>query len=218
MILGGLTRAFGYVNMAPWIVGLGLSQIGEFSFVLARSGVGSGLLSKPTYDLALTCTVLTMALSPLVSGMALPLGRAWRAWRKPARPLNVIDLPKEDLRGHVVVAGYGRSGKAVARVLRAAGIPLLVVELNTCRVQRHCTRTASPGVWGDITSEEILRAAHVESARILVLTVPDHSTVHLSVDRARRLNPAGGDCARCSIASRRRVAQTGSRRRGPAGV
>ncbi len=45
------------------------------------------------------------------------------------------------------------------------------------------------GVWGDITSEEILRAAHVESARILVLTVPDLSTVHLSVDRARSLNP-----------------------------
>ena len=47
--------------MAPWIVGLGLSQVGEFSFVLARTGVGSGLLSKPTYDLALTCTIVTMA-------------------------------------------------------------------------------------------------------------------------------------------------------------
>jgi CPA2 family monovalent cation:H+ antiporter-2 len=73
LITGGVARMFGYGNMAPWIVGAGLSQIGEFSFVLARNGLGSGLISKPVYDFALTCTVLTMALSPLISGAALPL-------------------------------------------------------------------------------------------------------------------------------------------------
>src|SRR4051794_5268944 len=57
ILIGLLVRAFGYVHMAPWIIGLGLSQIGEFSFVLARVGVTSAMLSKPTYDLALTCTV-----------------------------------------------------------------------------------------------------------------------------------------------------------------
>ncbi len=188
LILGGLARAFGYVNMAPWIIGLGLSQVGEFSFVLARSGVGSGLLSKPTYDLALTCTIVTMALSPLVASTALPLGRACRAWSKPATAPPQLDLPKEDLHGHIVVAGYGRSGRAVARVLRAAEIPLVVVELNHA-VFSDLNAHGLQGVWGDITSEEILRAAHIESARILVLTVPDLGTVHLSVDRARRLNP-----------------------------
>jgi CPA2 family monovalent cation:H+ antiporter-2 len=188
LILGGLTRAFGYVNMAPWIVGLGLSQIGEFSFVLARSGVGSGLLSKASYDLALTCTVLTIALSPLVSSAALPLGRVWRNWRKPARALKVVDLPREVLQGQVIVVGYGRSGKAAARVLRAAGIPLLIVELNHSLFE-DMNADGFAGVWGDITSEEILHAAQVESARILLLTVPDQSSVHLSVERARRLNP-----------------------------
>ncbi len=84
LILGLLTRAFGYIGMAPWIVGLGLSQIGEFSFVLARSGLNAGLLSATAYSLALTCTILTMALSPLVSSAALPLGRTWERWRKPA--------------------------------------------------------------------------------------------------------------------------------------
>jgi len=74
LIIGGVTRLFGYKKMAPWIVGLGLSQIGEFSFVLARTGFNIGSLSKPTYDLALTCTILSMALAPLVSGLAMPLG------------------------------------------------------------------------------------------------------------------------------------------------
>jgi len=84
LILGLLARAFGYTKMAPWIIGLGLSQIGEFSFVLARSGVGAGILSQTTYSLALTCTILTMALSPLVSSAAIPLGRRWERWHKPA--------------------------------------------------------------------------------------------------------------------------------------
>jgi len=77
VILGLLTRAFGYTNMAPWIVGLGLAQIGEFSFVLARSAFGTGLISNTAYGLGLTCTILTMALSPLVASAALPLGRIW---------------------------------------------------------------------------------------------------------------------------------------------
>ncbi|MDX1983358.1 MAG: cation:proton antiporter [Bryobacteraceae bacterium] len=189
LILGGLARAFGYRNMAPWIIGLGLSQIGEFSFVLARSGLATGALSKNTYDLALTCTILTMALSPLVSSAALPLGRAWRAWRKPSMPVNTIELPVPALRDHVVVAGYGRSGRAVAQVLRASGTALMVVESDYA-LMGDITAARLNGVWGDITRDEILHAASIEKARILVLAVPDRSTVQLTVERVRRINPS----------------------------
>jgi len=188
LIFGAVARAFGYVNMAPWIVGLGLSQIGEFSFVLARSGVTSGMLSKPTYDLALTCTVLTMALSPLVANLALPLGRAWRSWGTPVQVPVRIESLDDALHGHVIVAGYGRGGKAAARILRRAGIPVVVVELSHPAF-RGAVEDGFSGIWGDITSEQILNAAHVERARTLLLTVPDQSTIHLSVEQARRVNP-----------------------------
>ena len=187
VIIGLLTRAFGYVNLAPWIVGLGLSQIGEFSFVLARTGVSSGMLSKPTYDLALTCTVLTMALSPLAAKLALPLGRAWRARHKTAQATARIDHVHDSLRGHVIVAGYGRSGKAASRVLERAKIPLVVVEINHA-IFEGLARDGFSGIWGDISGEEILKAARIETARILMLTMPDQSTLRLSVERARRLN------------------------------
>jgi len=78
IVIGGTTRLFGYTNLAPWIVGLSLSQIGEFSFVLARTGLSGGFLSKSTYELALTSTILTMALAPLVCRLALPMGRIWQ--------------------------------------------------------------------------------------------------------------------------------------------
>lgn len=189
LIIGGLARAFGYGNMAPWIIGLGLSQIGEFSFVLARTGLSAGALSKATYNLALTCTILTMALSPLVSGAALPLGRAWRRWRKPVQSLASVELPKIELQGHVIVAGFGRSGRAVARVLRDAGIPFVVTEWDLATFG-DATAQGFPTVWGDVAQEEILHADHAERARVIVLTIPDQSTIRLSTQRARKMNPS----------------------------
>ena len=189
LILGGLTRAFGYVSFAPWIVGLGLSQMGEFSFVLARSGVASGSISKTTYDLVLTCAVITMAVSPLVSSAALPMGRAWHRWRKAGPAAKFVEIPKESLERHVILGGYGRSGRAVVRVLRAAEIPLIVVESNYS-LYNDLKADGLTGIWGDVAGAEILDVALVRSAKILLLTMPDPSTVQISVERARQVNPA----------------------------
>lgn len=188
LIAGGIARAFGYVNMAPWIVGLGLSQIGEFSFVLARTGLGTGLLSKQTYDLALTCTVLTMAISPVVSSTALPLGRLWRRWRKQDQAVMLVPLSQTALADHVVVAGYGRNGRAVTRVLRAAKIPLVLAEWDHAAFS-DASAQGIEAVWGDIGQDVILHAAGIENARMIILTVPDHSTIRLAANRARAINP-----------------------------
>jgi CPA2 family monovalent cation:H+ antiporter-2 len=189
LIFGLLARAFGYRNMAPWIVGLGLSHIGEFSFVLAGTGAASGLLSKSTYDLALSCTITTMALAPLVASAALPLGRAWRGWRKTAPITHPVEMPSGALANHVIIGGYGRTGRAAARVLHRAGIPFVVVELSHA-VFEPLAKDGFRGVWGDITGDEILKAANVAAARVLVLTVPERNTVRLAAERARRLNPS----------------------------
>jgi len=188
LIFGALARAFAYRNMAPWIIGLGLSQIGEFSFVLARAGRSGGFISANTYDLALTCTVLSMALSPLVFPGLLPVAR--RLAGRLRRPAPGTDAPllSSALENHVIVAGYGRTGRAVVDVLQAAGLPYLVVDAH------HETLTPPreqgvPAIWGDIGSEDILRAAGVAQARMLVVAVPDWRAVHLGIERARRLNP-----------------------------
>ena len=189
VIFGAITRGFGYANMAPWIVGLGLSQIGEFSFVLARTGLAANLVSKPTYDLALTATVLTMALSPVVSGLALPLGRAWQKAFPPRVPAaDVREPPEIALSGHVIVGGYGRTGRAVAQALDAAGIGAVLVESNHGCLAEIAAAGYS-GIWGDITSPEILHAARVEQASVLVLTMPEQDTVRLAVRRALQVNP-----------------------------
>lgn len=190
LLVGGLTRAFGYTHDTPWVVGIGLCQVGEFSFVLARSGLSAGQISKDTYDLALTATVLSMALSPLVFDRAAVLARLWQ--RRPGHG-DALALPEiaggGRLHQHVVVAGLGRTGRAVVQALQATQVPFVVVELNhAAAVQAR--DEGLPVIWGDIGSEEVLRAAATAEARLLVAAVPDWHAIRLGIERARRLNPS----------------------------
>lgn len=188
LILGILARIFGYRNMAPWIIGFGLSQIGEFSFVLGSAGLSAGLLSKPVYDLALAAAILTMALSPAVSAAALPVGRTWKRWFGAGGPVPPSEPDDANLTGHVIVGGYGRTGRAVAGVLKEARIPCLVVESDYGLIT-ELRGNGLPGLWGDVERPEILQAARVEEARMLLLTVPNQKTVDTAVQWGRRLNP-----------------------------
>ena len=188
LVCGGIARLFGYRNMAPWIVGLGLAQIGEFSFVLARAGLAGGYLSTETYDLALSSTVLSMAISPLVFPGLLPAARAIKERLRPAPPATDRPVERDDLENHVVVAGYGRTGRAVVDALQTVGLPYLVVDQHRESLQGLLDQDV-PAIWGDITSDAIQRAAGIDRARMLVMTVPDWSAVRLGIERARQRHP-----------------------------
>jgi CPA2 family monovalent cation:H+ antiporter-2 len=200
-ICGGVTRAFGYTRMAPWIVGLGLCQIGEFSFVLARTGLTSRVLSADTYNLILTCTVISMALSPLLFAAAFPLGRAW-AKRVAAPPPPPVPLGNE-VSGHVVIAGGGRTGLAIAATLQAAGVPFVLVDLHHAALAEPMARDW-PVILGDVASDDILRAAGVARARTLVVTVPDWNAARLCLERATAMNAGLAVVARATSERRLR--------------
>ncbi|MEQ1885305.1 MAG: cation:proton antiporter [Bryobacteraceae bacterium] len=189
IIAGGLTALFGYTKLTPWMVGLGLSQIGEFSFLLARSGLSSKSISSDTYNLALACTVLTMALSPLVSNFAAPMERRWRSWRKREDVDDAVEIHEEPLHDHIVIAGFGRGGRAVSKVLQHSGVAATVIELHH-PTYLDTAAAGLRGIWGDATRAEVLHAAGVQYARLLVVAVPDRGTVELCIHQAHRLNPS----------------------------
>ncbi|HEY6507779.1 MAG TPA: cation:proton antiporter [Vicinamibacterales bacterium] len=192
LICGGVARAFGYIYQAPFLVGLGLSQVGEFSFVLARSGLSGGFLSKDTYDLALTTTVLSMAVSPLVFRLAAPIGRRLGHMGPVGAAPAGADAGVRGVMGHekahVVVAGYGRTGRAVASALQAAGVQAVVLDINNQAVAA-AEAAGHRGVWGDSSSEEVLHAAGVGHALVFVVAVPDWNAARVAIERARRINP-----------------------------
>jgi monovalent cation:H+ antiporter-2, CPA2 family len=186
LIFGGLSRAFGYGNIAPFAVGLGLFQVGEFSFLLAREGISMDAISQSTYSLVLATAAVTMALTPLATRLAPVLYGRYRR-RFPREPLRTFNLP-EGLRGHAVVAGYGRVGSFVARLLNRLEKPFVVVEANPERADK-AREAGFPTVYGDAAATPVLEAAKVGEARVVVVTIPDAIAARIAVDRVKTLAP-----------------------------
>ena len=183
-----VARLFRYGNVVPLAVGLGLFQIGEFSFVLARIGVSSGSLDSEFYNLILTTAVLSMALTPLVSGQT---GRLYALKKKFFRhePLESINFSANTLGNHVVIAGGGRVGFQVASVLHKLGTSFVIVELDQNRVE-EARAAGYPVVYGDGSHEVVQEALAMDKASLLVVTTPGIVVAQAIIRRARQVNPA----------------------------
>src|SRR6058998_2551717 len=183
----------GYSARVALLAGLAVSQIGEFSFVLAREGRVAGLLPGGLYQSFLAIAVFTMILTPfLLQGGPDLLDRLDRVIRLDRvlpglRPQEVAPAA-EPLADHVVIAGLGLNGRNLATALRAVRVPYLIVELNPQTV-RQARAQGEPAFYGDATREEILRALGIERARLFVIAISDPSATRRMVRVARELNP-----------------------------
>ena len=186
-IFAGVTRTFGYGNIVPFAAGLGLFQVGEFSFVIARQGVSADVLSQETYSIALTTAAVTMSLTPFTTRLAPVLYGRWRE-RFPRENLQTVNLPEVGLSDHVVIAGHGRVGSFVARLLQRLEKPFVVVDLNPGRFD-EARAWGFPAIFGDAAADPVLEAAGVGKARLVIVTVPDPVGARLVVQRVRSLNP-----------------------------
>jgi CPA2 family monovalent cation:H+ antiporter-2 len=187
LIFGGLARAFGYVNIAPFAVGLGLFQVGEFSFLLAREGISTDAISQGTYSLVLATAAITMALTPLIARLAPALYGRYRR-RFPREPLRTFNVPESGLQGHAIIAGYGRVGSFVARLLDRLEKPFVIIEANPSRAE-DARQAGFPTVFGDAAAQPVLEAAGVGEARLVVISVPDAIAARLAVERTKALAP-----------------------------
>ena len=185
VIFAALTRLFGYGNVVPLAVGLGLFQIGEFSFVLSRVGLKTGSISGEMYSLVLSTATISMALTPFISGLTAPLYALRQRWFK-REPLQTINLPESGLRNHVVIAGGGRIGHYVARVLKDFGLAFVVIELDV-RAVEEAKKAGLPVIYGDASQPTVLQAAAIEHASLLVITVPAMVVIQSIVLLVRQL-------------------------------
>ncbi|MEO5366751.1 MAG: cation:proton antiporter [Magnetococcus sp. WYHC-3] len=170
-------------------VGFSLAQVGEFAFVLSRSGLEAQLLSGQQYQYFLAFSVITMAATPFL----IRIGTTWasRRQRTAPRPEEGLDRPASAApprRDHVIVVGFGPTGHMLARGMRAAGLPYMIVESNPETVRRQRAQGESI-FFGDATSEEVLRHAGLEHARTMMITVPMPAVALEVVHLTRRLHP-----------------------------
>jgi K+:H+ antiporter len=165
--------------------GIGLAQVGEFSFILGRAGLESGLLPSRMWQVLLGASVATMVLTPLLLSIAPAIGS--RAARNRGAKDEDIEAGIPELSGHVIVLGFGIGGQLVSRALRDLNVPYLILELNGATVRR--ARAEGELIfYGDATSPESLRAAHFDRALAIVSLLSDPDAAYRMVKIAREIS------------------------------
>jgi CPA2 family monovalent cation:H+ antiporter-2 len=185
--------ALGLPMRIALIAGLSLAQIGEFSFVLSRSGLAYGLLTPETYQLFLAASIATMALTPLCMKVAGPVADFMTAslphsWTR-GRSGLAQNGDKVDLRDHVIIVGYGVNGKNLARILKNLEIPRVIIETNPFTV-RSLKGEGEEIIFGDASRPEILQHARIEDARIVVVAISDAAASRRIAAQARQMHPS----------------------------
>jgi CPA2 family monovalent cation:H+ antiporter-2 len=171
------------------VSGLSLAQVGEFSFILATVGVPLGLLRPEAHQMFIGAAVLSMLAAPFVIALARPLA-AWTCHvvGKPTVALQAHEAATVSaLQDHVIIVGYGVNGRNLARVLKAAAIPYVILEQNGHMVRR-CRLAREPVYFGDGTRGEVLRRVGVERARVIVLAISAPAEERRGVAEARHLS------------------------------
>jgi len=193
IISTAITWFFGYGHKTVLMVGTGLIQIGEFSFILVLMGRDEGLFSERLYNLTIAAALVTMFLTPFIMSLNSFLYRwlSQRTWF--ARQLTsrvdpgglVHDLA---LSRHAVICGYGTIGRRVAEVLEKQKFSYLVIDLDPTVISQLKAR-GIPCIYGDASNPEILAHADLDKARVLICTIPDYVATDLVARNALRINP-----------------------------
>lgn len=182
--------------------GLSLSQVGEFSFVLAGTGIAAGILSEGTYQWFVAVAVVTMGVTPFLLSAAPALAAGFGRLPLVGRlgPGALEEDPyghAPELSGHVVIVGFGVNGRNVARAARVGGIPYVAVDMNPSLV----ASARAGGVnllYGDATRQAFLEYLGIERAHALVVAISDAAATQRIVAVARSMNPG------CTIIARTR--------------
>jgi CPA2 family monovalent cation:H+ antiporter-2 len=167
------------------VAGLGLAQIGEFSFVLAGVAVAAGLMSDPIYQVFLAATVLSMIATPFLIQLGPALARLVGRSTTLKDPLGQLPAGKTD---HTIIVGYGLSGRHLASVLKAAHLPYVILEVNGLTVRR-AREEHEPIFFGDGTRRETLEQVGITDARTVIFNISSPNDERRGVAVARELNP-----------------------------
>lgn len=164
-----------------------LAQVGEFSFVLAAAGLAAGLLNDIGYQFFLAMSVITMMLTPFVISAAPRVAALLTSGRGKESAPDEKKPADSGLKDHLIIVGFGISGKHLAQVAKESCIPYTILEMNPETVSRY--KNKEPISHGDASQPIILEHLGVYTARVLAIIISDPAAVRAITLEARRMNP-----------------------------
>ncbi|MBL8028381.1 MAG: cation:proton antiporter, partial [Fibrobacteres bacterium] len=177
--------ALGYPNRIRILSAMGLSNIGEFAFILLQTGSVYGLISAYQYQLAGSVAVFTLFATPLLIILAPKISCSSKSVQ--ACTVDPSDTKKKKTKIQVLIVGFGLAGKHLAKVLKEAGISYSVLEFNAVIV-RQAKASGEPITYGDCTRADILQAIGMADALVAVYLISDNSALKQSIKHAKSLN------------------------------
>ncbi|MBD2482936.1 cation:proton antiporter [Planktothrix sp. FACHB-1365] len=193
LIIIPIVKLFGYSWRTSIITGLGLAQIGEFSFVLASAGQGLGLVSRRIYLLIVGTTALTLIITPFILQFA-PKLLDWleEKWDlssvlEKSQKIKKIseELPQQN---HIIVCGYGRVGKNLVRLLQSHNYSVVVIDQSEQALQ-ELRKNNIPYLYGNAASLHVLETAGVDRATSMAIALSDPMSTRLCLKRSLEFSP-----------------------------
>jgi CPA2 family monovalent cation:H+ antiporter-2 len=175
-----LCLAFGLPRPVAAEAALLLGQAGEFAFVVVALSYRLGLVPEETAQFMLLVAALTMAATPVLAAVGRRVAAAMTE-----HAAEAPEAPEEGLAGHVIIAGFGRVGEMLGRILDEEGAPWIALDLDTAAVARH-RQEGRPVFYADASRAEVLRRAGAGGARALVLTMDSPASVQRALATARQ--------------------------------
>ncbi|MGH1359738.1 MAG: cation:proton antiporter [Burkholderiaceae bacterium] len=190
LLVLGLVKLLGGTAGTAIRTSLWLAQGGEFGFVLLSLSFSTGLLAESTMQPALAAMLLSLLLSPLLISQAnrIALRASSQEWLQRSLQIQTIASKSIARSGHILIAGYGRSGQSLAHVLESEQVKYIALDLDPDRV-REASAAGESVVYGDATRAEALTAAGVHRASAIAITFDDLQATYRLLDRLRVLAP-----------------------------
>ena len=170
-----------------------LSQIGEFSFVLAREGMTYGLMTQRFFSIFLGVSILTMSVSPFLKKFTPQITKLLSKSSYFQEDGELKTLPEElteaqPIKDHVILVGMGRVGKQMTKACNQFNVPILAVDMNPIVVEQQ-QNLGVPIIYGNASNENVLKQLRVTSAQCIVISASTYEGTLNTIDAARRLNP-----------------------------
>lgn len=170
-----------------------LSQIGEFSFVLAREGMTYGLMTNEFFSIFLGVSILTMSSTPFLEKLTPKIVSAISRIEYFKVDSDLKSLPEEiesprEIKDHVILVGMGRNGKQMAKACSEFKIPYRIVDMNPVIVENQ-QALGIPIIYGNASNESVLKELNITSAQCIVISASTYEGTLKTIDAARRLNP-----------------------------
>ena len=181
-----VVRIFGYKLLTAILVGTGLTQIGEFSFVLVQAAQTAGHIGTEVYNATLAASLITIILNAALVRYV-PAWVTHVPWLRRLHSIGSVPPKTESVEAVAIICGFGRVGSAVGAALESFGLSYAVIERDPDIIGMLRSRNIT-AVYGDASHAELLVRAGAARASVVIMALPEIEPGRLAVQRLRRIN------------------------------